>query len=209
MSTDAEIEKRIQELGLNAPRLNPGMIEDTIVNEAYIHLPGTTTMICYLTLRNGYVVTGKSAAASPENFNEEIGRKVAYDNAKREIWPLEGYLLKTRLSGIERIARVAHEINRAYCAAMGDDTQPPWENAPEWQKESARNGVKMHLANPQATPEDSHVSWFKEKQDAGWKHGPVKDPAKKEHPCMVAYDELPVEQRAKDYLFRAVVHSLI
>lgn len=106
------------------------------------------------------------------------------------------------------IARVAHEINRAYCASLGDDSQPAWEDAPEWQKGSALAGVDMHLANPDATPEDSHESWLAQKTADGWKYGPVKDAQKKEHPCFLPYAELPPEQKAKDHLFRAVVHAL-
>lgn len=108
----------------------------------------------------------------------------------------------------EQIARVAHEVNRAYCQALGDESQPSWEDAPQWQKDSAINGVKFHLANPDAGPEHSHVEWLKEKTAAGWKFGPVKNPDKKEHPCFVPYEQLPVEQKAKDYLFRGVVHAL-
>ena len=106
------------------------------------------------------------------------------------------------------IARVAHEINRAYCASLGDDSQPSWDNAPDWQKASALAGVDMHLANPDATPENSHESWLAQKTAEGWKYGPVKDAEKKEHPCFLPYSELPPEQKAKDYLFRAVVHEL-
>ena len=106
------------------------------------------------------------------------------------------------------IARVAHEINRAYCASLGDDSQPSWDNAPDWQKASALAGVDMHLANPDATPENSHESWLAQKTAEGWKYGPVKDAEKKEHPCFLPYAELPPEQKAKDYLFRAVVHAL-
>ena len=106
------------------------------------------------------------------------------------------------------IARVAHEINRAYCASLGDDSQPSWDNAPDWQKASALAGVDMHLANPDATPENSHESWLAQKTAEGWKYGPVKDAQKKEHPCFLPYAELPPEQKAKDYLFRAVVHAL-
>jgi hypothetical protein len=69
-------------------------------------------------------------------------------------------------------------------------------------------GVKLHLENPSATPENSHESWLAEKAAAGWKFGPKKDPEKKEHPCFRPYAELPADQKAKDYLFRAVVHSL-
>jgi hypothetical protein len=108
----------------------------------------------------------------------------------------------------EQIARVCHEVNRAYCQAIGDNSQPAWEDAPQWQRDSALNGVQMHLANPKAGPDESHNTWLKEKADAGWKYGPVKDPDAKEHPCFVPYDQLPVEQKAKDYLFRGVVHAL-
>lgn len=106
------------------------------------------------------------------------------------------------------IARVAHEINRAYCSSLGDNSQPEWDNAPDWQRSSALAGVEMHLANPDATPEQSHESWLKQKVDAGWVYGEVKDAEKKEHPCLRPYDELPPEQRSKDYLFRCVVHML-
>ena len=106
------------------------------------------------------------------------------------------------------IARVAHEINRAYCASLGDTSQPAWEDATEWQKSSALAGVDMHLAKPDATPEQSHESWLAQKLAEGWKHGPVKDAEKKEHPCCVPYADLPAEQKAKDYLFRGVVHAL-
>lgn len=106
------------------------------------------------------------------------------------------------------IARVAHEINRAYCASLGDTSQPAWEDAPEWQQKSAIAGVEMHLANPDATPEQSHESWLAQKVAAGWVYGEVKDAEKKEHPCCRPYDELPPEQKSKDYLFRSVVHML-
>lgn len=103
---------------------------------------------------------------------------------------------------------VCHEANRAYCQSIGDDTQPSWSKAPEWQKDSSKNGVKFHLKNPKAKPEDSHISWMEEKIKDGWKYGKVKNPAKKQHPCMVPYNKLPVSQRRKDALFIAVVHAL-
>jgi hypothetical protein len=109
---------------------------------------------------------------------------------------------------VEQIARVCHEANRAYCAALGDDSQPAWEDAPEWQRLSAINGVTMHLDNRRAGPEASHNAWMKEKQETGWKYGPVKNPEAKEHPCMVPFEQLPPEQQAKDVLFRNVVHAL-
>lgn len=109
---------------------------------------------------------------------------------------------------VNSIARVCHEVNRAYCEALGDTSQLSWEDAPDWQKNSAVNGVKMHLANPDATPEQSHEAWLKEKDAAGWKYGAVKDPEKRQHPCFLPYAELPAEQKAKDYIFRGVVHAL-
>lgn len=106
------------------------------------------------------------------------------------------------------IAMIAHEANRAYCKQIGDDTQLPWDQAEQWQRDSAIKGVEFHLANPDATPENSHESWLAEKEATGWKYGPVKDPEKKEHPCFVPYNQLPVIQQAKDYLFRGIVHAL-
>lgn len=105
------------------------------------------------------------------------------------------------------IAMAAHEANRAYCLALGDLTQLLWDDAPDWQKDSAIAGVNMHLANPDATPEDSHASWLAVKLADGWVYGPVKDAEKKEHPCCVPYAELPESQKAKDYIFRGVVHA--
>lgn len=108
----------------------------------------------------------------------------------------------------EHIARVCHEINRAYCFSIGDDSQPSWEDAPDWQKDSAIAGVKAHLDNPDMTPEQSHESWIEHKRADGWSWGPKKDPEKKEHPCFCRYDQLPQEQRTKDYLFKAVIQAL-
>lgn len=106
------------------------------------------------------------------------------------------------------IARVCHEVNRAYCTSLGDHSQPAWEDAPEWQRQSAITGVGFTLSNPDAKPSDSHDSWLAEKRADGWKFGPVKNPEAKEHPCFVEYNELPSEQKAKDYLFQAVVRTL-
>jgi hypothetical protein len=109
---------------------------------------------------------------------------------------------------IDSIAKVCHEANRALCEIQGDLSQPEWECAPDWQRTSAVNGVAFHLKNPNASPSASHDSWMAEKERDGWKYGSVKDPERKEHPCFVPYDELPPEQQAKDYLFKAIVHGL-
>jgi hypothetical protein len=95
--SEAEIEQEIQDKGLNAPRLTPVCIDDAIADEKYHVFEGTTLTVCCLVLKNGFTVTGESAAASPENFDEEIGRKIARENARNKIWALEGYLLKQKL----------------------------------------------------------------------------------------------------------------
>lgn len=108
---------------------------------------------------------------------------------------------------LDRIARVCHEVNRAYRTALGEDPGPTWEDAPAWQRESIRMGVDLHLMGDFG-PEASHMAWLKTKEEAGWKWGQVKDPEAKVHPCMVPFAELPREQQAKDFIFRAVVHAL-
>ena len=94
MSKDKNLEQMIQEKGLNAPRLTPKLIDDKIVGEYFHIVPNTPMTLCVLTLQNGFVVTGDSTAVSIENFDKEIGRKVARENARDKIWSLEGYLLK-------------------------------------------------------------------------------------------------------------------
>lgn len=102
MSKDeAAIEAEIQAKGLNAPRLTPALIDEQIVSEDYHVFPGTTMTVCALTLKNGFLVVGESAAASPANFDVEIGRKISRDNARNKIWALEGYLLRSKLSAPE------------------------------------------------------------------------------------------------------------
>lgn len=125
MVTDSDIEKEIQAKGLTAARVTPADIEANIVGEYYftaaegmfgaVNLPNDENpdgLICYpvfppslslltfcvLLLRNGYTVTGESACASPENFDEDLGRKIARTNAVSKLWPLMGYALRERLS---------------------------------------------------------------------------------------------------------------
>lgn len=108
-----------------------------------------------------------------------------------------------------KIAKICHDANRSYCQTIGDFTQKNWENAPDWQKESAIKGVQFIIDNPQSTPAASHESWLKEKEATGWKYGPVKDEVKKEHPCFVPYDQLPENQKAKDALFSSIVRAFM
>ena len=110
---------------------------------------------------------------------------------------------------IINIAKIVHDANKSYCETIGDFSQSLWEDAQDWQKNSMINGVKYHLNNPDVTPEQSHENWMKVKIEDGWKYGPVKDPDKKEHPCLVPYNDLPKEQKVKDYLFKAIHDVLV
>jgi len=106
------------------------------------------------------------------------------------------------------IAKVCHEVNRAYCRSHDDNSHVSWELSPEWQRTSAISGVQAHLMNRDLTPADSHLLWLKTKEEQGWIYGEVKDAEAKTHPCMLPYDDLPPGQKLKDYLFSAVVEAL-
>lgn len=199
----------------SAPKLTDYHIEAQIVDERY-ERDGTLT-ICILTLANGFKVVGTSACVSPENFDADMGRNIARANAAEKIWELEGYRVRDVLSESERhsivlsdtyVASVAHEANRALAIFLGE-AQPPWNDAPDWQVESALEGVRSILNDPEKRPEDSHEAWRVHKAADGWTYGPVKDPAKKEHPCMVPYRDLPPWQQFKDQLFVAVVRAML
>jgi hypothetical protein len=97
MKDEDVIEMELQAKGLNAPRLTPEKIDAVIVSETYHVFPNTTLTVCALTLKNGFIVTGESAAASAGNFDQEIGQKIARENARAKIWQLEGYLLRDRI----------------------------------------------------------------------------------------------------------------
>jgi hypothetical protein len=112
------------------------------------------------------------------------------------------------MSEVEKIAEVCHEANRAYCRTIGDDSQLPWTEAHEWQKQSSRDAVVFRIANPDAPVTAQHEMWLADKRSAGWKWGPEKNGNEKEHPCMVPYEDLPEEQKRKDALFIAVVNAL-
>lgn len=110
---------------------------------------------------------------------------------------------------VAQIAEMCHSANRHWCFMNGDTSQPKWSEAPNWMKESAIKGIHFLLANPHATPEDQHEAWCRDKYEAGWKYGGTKDPDKKEHPCLVAYKELPLEQQLKDSIYQGVAKGMI
>lgn len=97
MSDEQELEKKIQEKGLNAPRLTPAAIRAKVVGETYTVLPSGKVMVCELTLENGFTVRGDAAVVSRANFDKEIGRAVSFENALHKVWELEGYLLQQRI----------------------------------------------------------------------------------------------------------------
>ncbi len=108
----------------------------------------------------------------------------------------------------EEIARICHEANRAYCLAFDDHSQVHWEVAPEGVVCSAIDGVLHALSNPGISSQEMHANWVAFKAQTGWRYGPIKDSDKKEHPCMVPYDDLPAYQKRKDELFLAIVNAL-
>lgn len=117
------------------------------------------------------------------------------------------HLTNVRLTVLE-IAQVAHEINRAYCAALGDNSQKSWAEAEAWQRDASIVQTQLHIGQPTAGASASHDAWMKQKLDDGWVHGAVKDGVAKTHPDIVPFEQLPVTSQAKDAIFRAVVLNL-
>lgn len=107
------------------------------------------------------------------------------------------------------IARLCHEQNRLYCESIGDNSQVSWDDAPEWQRRSAIDGVLAIIEGKVKGPADSHRNWLEEKVRTGWSYGPTKDVGKKTHPCLVSFEALPTEQQAKDALFYHTAHTLL
>lgn len=109
----------------------------------------------------------------------------------------------------EGIARICHEANRALCLAFGDTSQKPWDDAPDWQRGSALDGVRKIKAGEVTRPEQSHESWMAHKVAEGWVYGPTKNPETKEHPSLRPFPELDAPEQAKDFLFFAIVKAAL
>lgn len=92
-----EVEAVIKAAGKTAPRITPEMLDAEIVETQYQVFFGVLT-VCVLKLKNGFIVTGESACASPENFDETIGQAIAHSNARNKLWPLLGFRLKDQLA---------------------------------------------------------------------------------------------------------------
>ena len=131
--------------------------------------------------------------------DKEIEQKIAEVGVNMNAVPYDGILL---------IAEVCHEANRAICESFNDLSQLSWDNAPQWQKESATAGVKFRLENPKSTPKQLHQNWMKQKLEDGWVYGIVKNEKLKTHPCLVDYKQLTPDQTVKDMVFGAIVDSV-
>ena len=107
-------------------------------------------------------------------------------------------------------ARVMHEANRAYCQTLGDTSQVPWNEAPEWQRQSCLDAVDLFVESDEPWLLSStalHDRWMSLKLREGWRYGESKDAEGKTHPCLLPFDELPVEQRFKDNLASTILHQ--
>lgn len=108
----------------------------------------------------------------------------------------------------EQIAKVCHEANKAYCDGIGDNSQKHWDEAEQWQRDSAVKGVEYRLNNSDAPQSAQHEAWMQDKINDGWAYGEIKNADMKTHPCIVPYDQLPEDQKKKDALFQGVVDAL-
>lgn len=171
----------------------------------------------YFTGVNSAAISAALIGMSAHIVDDRDGNPIFVDaeqGVSRMLKPMDEFIISEHSaalldssSKVNMIARLCHEANAAYCRCLGDMSQTTWADAPDWQKKSAVTGVVMHLTDPCASPSASHESWMKEKLDDGWQYGEVKDAEAKTHPCIVEFDELPKEQQAKDYIFKAIVNT--
>jgi hypothetical protein len=145
----------------------------------------------------------------PDKFTEDAALNRDLDSERK--------VLENGVSGragigavvVDKIAIMAHNINRAYCQALGDDSIAAWEYFPTHMRQGTVQGVLFRLHNQDATPEQQHAAWMSDKLHDGWVYGESKDLDKKTHPCIVPYEQLPEFQRVKDKLFQAAVDTAV
>lgn len=109
---------------------------------------------------------------------------------------------------IEVCANAAHEVNRAYCRAMDDHSHAPWSATPSHLQRVAKQAV-IGIATNDYNAQQSHDAWVAAKLADGWRHGEIKSDERKEHPCLVEWEALPFEQRAKDELWVSTVKNML
>lgn len=109
---------------------------------------------------------------------------------------------------VKDLAKICHEANKAYCESIGDYSQTPWALTHKHIQESAIDGVRKILVDPDVTPKESHENWMEFKEKTGWKYGETKSEYLKTHPCMLPFDELPEEHQVKDSLFVSIITAL-
>lgn len=150
-------------------------------------------------------------AEQPMTVDEQLKvTTIEFQRALKRITDLESKMDAGQLIGrpdaiVLHAARVAHDVSRV----LGDNSQPSWGEAPEWQRKSALLGVRAIQANPGITSAQQHALWRAQMVSDGWAYGDAKDVEKKTHPCLVPYDELPDEQQVKAVLFAAAVRAVL
>jgi len=118
---------------------------------------------------------------------------------------LAASILDKNLSREHSIGILAHEVNRLYCALIGDKPMPTWDDLPKSIQEGMVRGVTIHMEHVDKDPSFFHDEWMKERLADGWTYGAEKDLEKKTHPCLLPYENLPESQRAKDVIFSSSV----
>lgn len=140
-----------------------------------------------------------------ETLNDQKNQEMAKTALKRPLAPSEMLTAEQ----VEMVARMCHDTNSLYQKLIGEEPAPAWPDAPAEMRLSAITGVRRTLDDPGITPIELHDSWMTDKLKQGWRYGEVKDYEAKTHPCLLPYFELPIEQRRKDFLFRAIVSAMV
>jgi len=156
----------------------------------------------------------KQSASDEEIRNAFVDLAVRHEKAIKRVREIDALLDGGQVVGkadsiVALAAKVAHEVNRAYCKAIGDDSQLPWHEASASQQNSCVVGVRAIVDDPNLSPEASHALWCRYKKEAGWIFGDTKDEEAKTHPCLVPYSDLPREQQIKDSLFGATARAVL